>query len=67
VAFVSLKEGTSATPDDVRAFCREHLGRHEVPRKIWIVPDLPKNAAGKVMKRELRKSGEIERGVDLWP
>jgi long-chain acyl-CoA synthetase len=65
VAFVSLKENASASPDEIRAHCREHLGRHEVPRKIFIMEDLPKNAAGKIMKRELRKSGEIERGVDI--
>ncbi len=63
VAYVSLKEEATATADDIRAYCREHLGRHEVPRKVLLVPDLPKNAAGKIMKRELRKSGEHERGV----
>ena len=64
VAFVALKEGATADQDGIRAHCREHLGRHEVPRKVIIVPELPKNAAGKIMKRELRKSGEIERGVE---
>jgi long-chain acyl-CoA synthetase len=28
-----------------------------------MLPELPKNAAGKIMKRELRKQGEVERGV----
>ena len=64
VAFVSLKEGQPASAADLRAYCRDNLGRHEVPRKFNIIPDLPKNAAGKILKRELRKSGEIERGVD---
>jgi long-chain acyl-CoA synthetase len=35
-----------------------------VPRKVHLIPQLPKNAAGKVLKRELRKSGEYERGID---
>jgi long-chain acyl-CoA synthetase len=64
VAFVSLREGAAATAADIRNFCREHLGRHEIPRKVLFLPELPKNAAGKIMKRELRKSGELERGVD---
>lgn len=64
VAFISLKEGAETTPQALRQFCRDNLGRHEVPRKIAIIAQLPKNAAGKILKRELRKGGEYERGVD---
>jgi long-chain acyl-CoA synthetase len=64
VAFVALKENTTATAAEIRGWCREHLGRHEVPRKVFFKPELPKNAAGKILKRELRRAGEIERGVD---
>jgi len=64
VAFVALKPGQQTDPDSVRRHCREHLGRHEVPRKVFIVDALPRNAAGKVLKRELRRQGELERGVD---
>lgn len=63
VAYVSLVEGAAASEADIRAYCREHLGRHQVPRKIYILPQLPKNATGKILKRELRKQGEVERGV----
>ncbi|MCA1808134.1 MAG: long-chain fatty acid--CoA ligase [Lentisphaerae bacterium] len=52
---------------EARNHCRESLGRHEIPRKVIFLPDLPKNAAGKIMKRELQRQGEIERGVDLTP
>jgi len=69
VAYVALKEGVPA-PGEVktmiarlRACCLENLGRHEVPRKFIFLPELPKNAAGKIMKRALRKQGELERGV----
>lgn len=65
VAYVALKDGAVATPDAIRAHCREHLGLHEVPRRVVIVAELPKNAAGKILKRELRRSGELERGVQL--
>ncbi|HOW98798.1 MAG TPA: long-chain fatty acid--CoA ligase [Kiritimatiellia bacterium] len=63
VAFISLKEGASVDASALRAFCLESLGRHEVPRRVVFLPDLPKNAAGKIMKRALRKDGERERGV----
>ncbi|MBU1695021.1 MAG: long-chain fatty acid--CoA ligase [Verrucomicrobia bacterium] len=61
--YVSLKEGAAATEAELRAFCRESLGRHEVPRRVVFLPDLPKNAAGKILKRALRRDGEQERGV----
>jgi long-chain acyl-CoA synthetase len=63
VAYIAIDESKPATEADVRTFCREHLGRHQVPRKILFLPELPKNAAGKILKRQLRKHGEIERGV----
>jgi long-chain acyl-CoA synthetase len=66
VAFISLKSGASApSGKELRAFCLEHLGRHEVPKSFTVLDELPKNAAGKIVKRELRKSGEVERGMDL--
>ena len=64
VAYIALKQDASATAAQLRAYCRENVGRHEVPRKIYFMPELPKNAAGKILKRELRKHGEMERGVD---
>jgi long-chain acyl-CoA synthetase len=63
VAHLALKDGASATEEEVRDHCREHLGRHEIPRKVRFHRELPKNAAGKILKRELRRSGEVERGV----
>jgi long-chain acyl-CoA synthetase len=64
VAYVSMKDGHPTTATEIRAFCLESLGRHEVPRKVFFLPELPKNAAGKILKRELRTHGELERGVD---
>ncbi len=64
VAHVVFKEGATPSSGEIRAFCREYLGSHEVPRKVLIRDALPKNAAGKILKRELRKAGELERGVD---
>lgn len=63
VAFVALHEDSAMTAGDVRNWCKEQLGRHEVPRKVVLLPELPKNATGKILKRELRKHGEVERGV----
>jgi len=64
IAFVVPKPGMKIDPARVRDWCKEHLGRHEIPRRIELREDLPRNAAGKILKRELRRHGELERGVD---
>lgn len=58
VAYVVLQPDAQATtPADIRKFVAERLGAFEVPRKIYFIAQLPKNAAGKVLKRELRQRG----------
>jgi long-chain acyl-CoA synthetase len=37
-------------------FCGEHLGKHKRPRQIEVVPELPKNFLGKVLRRKLREA-----------
>lgn len=64
VAHVVAKDGSNPVSSDIRAFCRKHLGQHQVPRKVIVRDSLPKNATGKILKRELRKAGEVERGVE---
>lgn len=43
-----------ATERDLQAVVRRHLGEHKVPRRVHVVEELPRNASGKVLKRELR-------------
>lgn len=63
VAFVVPDSGVTLNPVRVRDWCKEHLGRHEVPRRVELRDALPRNATGKILKRELRRTGELERGV----
>ena len=63
VAYVSTVEGKETSSATLRTFCLDNLGRHEVPRKFIFLRELPKNASGKIVKRELRRHGEIERGI----
>ena len=65
LAYVSVDPAAGLTEAGLRAHCREHLGRHQVPRRFVILPELPRNAAGKILKRQLRRQGEVERGVTL--
>ena len=41
--------------DGLVAFARERLAAHKVPKSVHIVEELPKNASGKLLKRELRE------------
>ncbi len=52
-AFVSLKEGASASEEDLKAWVKKNLARYKVPREIVFLEELPRNATGKVLKREL--------------
>jgi long-chain acyl-CoA synthetase len=56
-AIVYLKPGTSATEAELRAFVGERLAAFEVPVRVlfWNEP-LPRNPAGKIMKRELKQA-----------
>jgi long-chain acyl-CoA synthetase len=53
-AFVVLKEGETATEEELIAFCRENLAVYKAPRIIEFRDDLPKSMVGKVLRRELR-------------
>jgi acyl-CoA synthetase (AMP-forming)/AMP-acid ligase II len=54
VAFVVAETGKTISAEDVDAFARKHLSRFKVPRDVVILEELPRNALGKVLRRELR-------------
>src|SRR5262245_16906532 len=54
MAFVVLKQGESATEQDIIEFCRNEIAVFKCPRKVVFTDALPKNNTGKVLRRELR-------------
>ena len=54
-AVVELKQGQSATEEDLRLYCREALAAFKTPKSVEIWPELPKSLLGKVLKREIRE------------
>lgn len=55
-AVVQLKPGATATADELQRHVRERLAAFKVPVQIWFRDDdLPRNPAGKVLKRDLRE------------
>ncbi len=55
LAYVVARPGHRLSEDAVIAACRERLANFKVPRRVAFVEELPHNAAGKVLKRELRE------------
>jgi long-chain acyl-CoA synthetase len=54
-AFISLKSGTRATPEEIIAFCKERMAAYKYPRMVEIIDEVPKTVTGKFLRRELRE------------
>ena len=64
-ALVVIRTGQSACAEDLIAFARQRIGGYKLPKSVDFVDQLPRNPAGKILKRELRKAYEddVDRGV----
>lgn len=56
-AWIVLREGHTATAEEIKEFCRQHLAAYKVPKHVEFRTALPKSAVGKVLRRELSKEG----------
>jgi acyl-CoA synthetase (AMP-forming)/AMP-acid ligase II len=54
-AVVVLRQGATATEEEIIDFCRGKLGGFERPRSVDFIEELPRNPSGKVLKRDLRE------------
>ncbi len=54
-AFIKLKEGQTATEEEIMAFCRENMAGYKRPRAIEFRDNIPVSNIGKVLRRELRE------------
>ena len=55
--FVVLRDGFELTEEDVQEYVKHNLARYKVPREVVFLEELPRNATGKVLKRELHEIG----------
>ena len=62
-AFVVVRDQQSVTEDDLREHVKAHLARYKVPRDIVFLDELPRNATGKVLKKELAEHPEADDGA----
>ena len=57
-AFVVLRDGQSLSEDETKAYVKDNLANYKVPREVVFLDELPRNATGKVLKRELLEREE---------
>jgi acyl-CoA synthetase (AMP-forming)/AMP-acid ligase II len=55
-AAVVLRRSAEATADELTEFCRERMASYKKPERIFFVQQLPRNASGKLLAKELRKT-----------
>ncbi len=56
-AFVVCRNGSGLSEDAVKEYVKHNLARYKVPREVVFLSELPRNATGKVLKRDLRDGG----------
>lgn len=55
-ACITLRDGKTASPDELIEFCRLRLAKYKVPRSVEIIEgELPKGGTGKILKKQLRE------------
>ncbi|MFC5542422.1 MAG: AMP-binding protein [Bacilli bacterium] len=54
-AFIILKQGETATAEEIREFCEGKISKHKIPRYIFFVDQYPMTASGKIQKFKLRE------------
>ena len=56
LAFVVLREGFQATPEEFIQYARENMAHFKAPREVRIIPEFPKGGTGKILKSVLRET-----------
>ncbi len=63
MAWVKLREGSSATEEDIKEFCRGRIAHFKVPRYVKFVEGFPMTVTGKIRKVEMREASVAELGL----
>ncbi len=66
-AFVVPRNGAALSESAVQDYVKKNLARYKVPREVVFLERLPRNATGKVLKRELKSGSRRPKGSGFWP
>ncbi len=61
-AFIQLKEGETATEEEIKEYCKENIARYKIPKYIFFVNEWPMTASGKIQKYKLREIAKEKLG-----
>ena len=60
-AFVVLEPGAGVDAEGLREWCRPRMAAYKVPAGMTVVPELPRNEIGKVLRQDLAPRAEADR------
>jgi fatty-acyl-CoA synthase len=63
MAWVILKQGCTATAEEIRAFCRGKIAHYKIPRYVKVTDTWPMTVTGKVQKYRMREIAVAELGL----
>lgn len=63
MAWVMLKPGVEATPEEIRDYCKGQIAHYKVPRYIKFVSSFPMTVTGKIQKYQMREQSTEELGL----
>jgi O-succinylbenzoic acid--CoA ligase len=63
IAFIVKKEGTNPLAGELQQFCLDQLAKYKVPTAFYFIDELPRNAAKKLLRRNLRERINVGRGL----
>ncbi|MCR5683155.1 MAG: AMP-binding protein [Clostridiales bacterium] len=64
MACVIVKPGETCTAEEIQTYVREHMAKHKVPRYVVFVDAFPMNAAGKILKYQMRADAVKKLGLE---
>jgi long-chain acyl-CoA synthetase len=62
VAAVTLEPGAEADKQELVNFCRDHMPEYRVPKAILLMEEIPRDPAGKILRRMLRQDARVSEG-----
>jgi fatty-acyl-CoA synthase len=62
-AWIKLKAGQTATPEEIREFCKGQIAHYKIPRYIEFVPEFPMTITGKIQKFVMREQTIAKLGL----
>ena len=64
-AWIRLRDGETASAEEIRAFCRGQIAHYKIPRYVKFVAGFPMTVTGKIQKFLMRERTIEELGLDL--